>query len=638
MPQIPHTDYNEAIAGYWEWEIGKDSIAIDASLSMLLGYDPGALPNTLSALKRLVVPKSLELLRAKFKAHVNSHGKRAFVQEAGLFHREGHVICVLLSGKITAWDRQAKVAKMSGSYLDITPHRQAEKELQRVKEFLNRTNQVAMVGGWELDMETDKVIWTQVTKSIFEVPEDYVPQRGLILSFFNEEADAERLKKAFQDAVTKGMDYDLELKMTTAKGREIWTRTVGHPEFEDGKCVRLYGVFQNIDAHKTNQEALRVKQRQAEVAAEAKLEFLSTMSHEIRTPMNAVIGFTNLLLQNPREDQLEYLNVLKFSADNLLTLINDILDFNKIDAGKIELERTDFDIRQLVNNIYAAQQQDADRKGLQLALHIDTRVPQHLVGDPVRLGQVITNLVANAIKFTPQGRVEVTISLVEESGHTVRLYFEVRDTGIGIPKEKHDQIFEAFSQASSETTRKYGGTGLGLSICKKLLELVGSRLLVDSTVGDGTLFFFELNFKKGRSLAGGSDQKPLIPASGFPGKKVLITEDNPVNVLVIRKFLKQWQIESELAENGKIALEMVKHRHYDLILMDLQMPEMDGYDAAKAIRQLPDARFKEMPIIALTASAVSDMRARILASGMNDCVTKPFKPAVLHEVLAGYLR
>lgn len=639
MLEIPHTDYNDAVAGYWEWEIGSEVITMDASLKILLGYSNCEISNSLSSWTALVVPAYLSSLKDKFKAHVKSQGAKPFVQEVGFFHKAGHVVCILVSGKITAWERQAHQLKMSGSYLDITPHKQAEKELERVKNFLHKTNQTAMVGGWELDIETNQVIWTQVTKSIFEVPDDFVPERGKISCFFKEGTDRNSLHQAFEEAVTKGKGYDLELKVITARGRELWTRTVGHPEFANGKCIRLYGVFQDIDARKKNEEALKVKQQQAEQAAMAKLEFLSIMSHEIRTPMNAVIGFTNLLLQNPREDQLEYLNVLKFSAENLLILINDILDFSKIDAGKIELERTDFEIRQLIKNIYAAQQQEADRKDLQLALNIENNIPDILVGDPIRLGQVITNLMANAIKFTPQGKVEVSIRLLEASGHKVKLYFEVRDTGIGIPADKLNHIFEAFSQASSETTRKYGGTGLGLAICKRLLELVGSRLCVRSQVGEGSTFFFELGFKTGQPKLNISEQKsPIIPSSGFPGKRVLVTEDNPVNVMVVRKFLKQWHIESEVAENGRIALEKVRKHDYDLILMDLQMPEMDGYDAAMAIRNLPGQQYKELPIIALTASAVADLKEKILQSGMNDCVTKPFKPVVLHQVLAGYLK
>ncbi|MXV14021.1 hybrid sensor histidine kinase/response regulator [Hufsiella ginkgonis] len=633
MPRIPHADYTDTVSGYWDWETDSREINVDDSLKILL--DLPEIDNDLASWKEIIKPGYLDILRENYIAHRDSQGKIPFTLEIALQHKDRNkIVCILVTGRLI-WNGEVPL-RMTGSYFDISPHKQAEKELQRVKDFLNKTNQTARVGGWELDLETGRVIWTEVTKMIFEVPEDYVPDRGSAATFFKEGADRKKLGDAFNKAVNKGVDYDLELQIVTAKGKTRWTRTVGHPEFQDGKCIRLYGVFQDIDERKKQEEEIRLRQQQADDATNAKIEFLSIVSHEIRTPMNAIVGFTNLLLDNPRPDQVEYLNVLRFSADNLLTLINDILDFNKIDAGKVVFENIDFDLHALLENIRAAQQQEADKKEILLTLEIGPGVPARIKGDPTRLSQVLNNLVANAIKFTPAGKVELSTSVTEKTATTATLCFAVKDTGIGIPEDKLQYIFEKFSQASSETTRKYGGTGLGLAICKRLLELVGSKLSVISKEDEGSSFFFELRFNIDEKTAAESLLNAAADNSGFPGKRVLVTEDNPVNAMLVRRFLTNWQIECDVAENGRIGVDKVASGNYDLVLMDLQMPVMDGYEATIAIRNLPGKKYKELPILALTASTVSDMYEKVIASGMNACLTKPFKPAQLHEMLAYY--
>ncbi len=623
-------------AGYWEWEVGKDEVTVDPSLLILLGYNINELNNSLQSWQRLIRPDYIDAVCQKYNEHVISKGADPFVLEVGLINKNGAGTYILITGKAVKWNEQNKPVIMSGSYVNVTPFKEGEKELRHVKDLLTKTSQTALVGGWEIDLTTNKVIWTQVTKNIFEVPDSYVPDRSSPARFVKAENRA-KLKKVVDRAINEGKPYDIELKIVTAKGKEKWTRAAGQPEFVDGKCVRLFGAFQDIDRLKLNEEALMQKNGQLQKAIAEKLDFLSVMSHEIRTPMNAVIGFTNLLLQNPRADQVEYLNVLKYSAENLLLLINDILDFNKIDAGKIDLENIAFDVRELCKNIQSAQQQEADKKDLALNINIDNKVPLSIKGDPMRLGQIITNLTANAIKFTTAGKVDINVKTVRQTAHTVTLYFEVTDTGIGIPEDKFNYIFEKFSQASIETTRKYGGTGLGLAITKRLLEMMGSNINVKSVEGRGSSFFFELKFKKAAATLPQTASAPIAAkANELAGKKILIVEDNPINVLVIKKFLQQWAMEFDVAQNGLIAVEKASANYYDLILMDLQMPEMDGFDATIAIRKL-SAQHRQLPILALTASVVADMREKILEAGMNECVAKPFKPADLYATLSHYL-
>jgi signal transduction histidine kinase/ActR/RegA family two-component response regulator len=377
----------------------------------------------------------------------------------------------------------------------------------------------------------------------------------------------------------------------------------------------------------------------AENAASIKSQFLSTMSHEIRTPMNAVIGFTHLLLQlDPRPEQMEYLKLLKFSAENLLVLINDILDFSKIEAGKIEFEEADFMIKDLVSNIRQALLQKADEKNIQLKLLVDSDLPDMVKGDPVRLGQILTNLISNAVKFTNEGKVTIMASLHNKLNDHIIIDFEVADTGIGIPADKLENIFESFTQAASDTTRKFGGTGLGLTITKRLLELMGSEIKVKSELGKGSVFSFRLCLK--RSLAHFTDnptKRVRSEEKSLKGTKILIAEDNQINVILAKQYMKLWDIECDVAENGKIALLLVQTNDYDMVLMDLQMPEMDGYETTSAIRELPGEKFKKLPIMALTASAMLDIKDKAFIVGMNDYISKPFNPAELYRKIADNL-
>lgn len=383
---------------------------------------------------------------------------------------------------------------------------------------------------------------------------------------------------------------------------------------------------------------MRAKKK-AEHTALIKAKFLSTMSHEIRTPMNAVIGLTNILLEEkPRTDQVENLNTLKFSADLLLSLINDILDFSKIEAGKINFENHDFNLHLLIDNIRNSMKSKAEEKNLKFETSIDPAIPTMVNGDQVRLSQILTNLTANAIKFTNQGEVLIKLGLVSKNEKNTTIRFAVEDTGIGIPEHKFEKIFQSFSQADTDTTRKFGGTGLGLSITKKLLDLQGSSIKLKSEVGKGSKFYFDLTF--GSAIVEETVKKQetvKYTFQSFDGTKILLVEDNKINVMVAKKFLKKWNLNIDTAENGQIALEMVQNTDYELVLMDLEMPVMDGYTATQRIRQLKASKFKSLPIIALSASAIADFRTKAIKVGMNEFVTKPFNPGELHNVISRFI-
>lgn len=375
----------------------------------------------------------------------------------------------------------------------------------------------------------------------------------------------------------------------------------------------------------------------AEQSSQAKAQFLSVMSHELRTPMNAVIGMSNILLEErPREDQVENLKVMRYSANHLMALINDILDFNKIESGKLELESVPFNLSELVASLEATIAMQAEKKGLYLQIDKEGSIPDLLIGDPTRINQVLHNLLGNALKFTAKGGITLSLGRAEDKPDDVTLAVSVADTGIGIPKEKQEKIFEQFAQARSDTARRFGGSGLGLTITKRLLELMGSDISVESEPGQGTEFFFRLKLKK----FVGSPQKVTREVDAadksLNGIRVLLVEDNPVNVIVAKKFLKRWKVTFDVAENGVEAVKMVQEMAYQMVLMDLQMPEMDGYTASCAIRDLGGS-FADLPIIALTASALEDTRRKVYKAGMNAYVTKPFQPDQLQETMLEFL-
>ncbi|QMW05845.1 ATP-binding protein [Spirosoma foliorum] len=405
-------------------------------------------------------------------------------------------------------------------------------------------------------------------------------------------------------------------------------------DFDLNNLVGLVNFLQRqIEYRKTIEAELRQAKDEAEKATLAKSDFLSMMSHEIRTPLNGIVGMTYLMLQEEVPPSMnENLKTLQFSIEHLQALINDILDFSKIEAGKVELEEVTFDFKQLLSNIKRAQQAKAQEKGNRIRLMIDDDIPGALVGDSLRIGQVLTNLVSNAIKFTLQGTVTIELALEHRTEDMATIYVSVQDTGIGIAPDKQQAIFTMFTQANSATTRKFGGTGLGLVITKKLLELYNSAIHVESEEGKGATFSFTLNLPISRTAPVAVVAPDAVDDKTLKGLRILLVEDYPVNVKVALKFLNKWGIEVDTAENGQVAVDKCLVGQYDLILMDLQMPVMDGYTAASEIRKTNTT----VPIVALTASATFSNRDRAVLVGMDDYVTKPFNPKDLFNKIAKY--
>ncbi|WP_051278835.1 PAS domain S-box protein [Chitinilyticum aquatile] len=391
-----------------------------------------------------------------------------------------------------------------------------------------------------------------------------------------------------------------------------------------------------VDA-RTNE--LAAAKQVAEDATRAKSDFLANMSHEIRTPMNAIIGMSHLAQATElTPQQRDYMDKIQLSARHLLGIINDILDFSKIEAGKLDIEHLPFSLTSVLELVASQQGERAAAKGLMLSFDVDEAVPLRLLGDPVRLSQILLNYVSNAVKFTEKGEIRVLIRLLERRGDEIMLHFAVIDTGIGLTEAQCARLFESFAQADASITRKHGGTGLGLAIAKMLAGLMGGEVGVESSPGRGSTFWFTARLGGCVVEAAPVEPKePDMPAFGaaLAGRRVLLVEDNELNQQVASELLRAAGVQVEVAGNGALAVELVRSRRYDLILMDMQMPVMDGLAATRMIRS--EAASAQLPIIAMTANAMSQDRERCLAAGMNDHLAKPFEPEALHAMLAKWL-
>lgn len=438
---------------------------------------------------------------------------------------------------------------------------------------------------------------------------------------------------------TKGISDMYTVPVRNKKGELRWWVISGAPRYNDnGDLVGSVGIHLDITEQKRLEEELKKAKFKAEDSSRAKESFLATMSHEIRTPLNAIVGITDLINLNAEANTKENLEILSFSAKNLLALITDILDISKIDAGKIELAKNSFNLKKLLSGIQQMFRQTCEEKQIELILDIGNNVPEFIKGDELRLSQILNNLIGNAVKFTSKGSVSIQVSSGMQVNNFTQLKFQISDTGIGIAKEKLKNIFEAFQQADKNISQKYGGTGLGLAITKKLIELQGGKINVTSKLHKGSVFSFEFNAEittESQIVSRQSEDSSasdFIPSSDYT---LLLVEDNLVNQKVAISYLDFWGFKWDVANNGSEALEMLHKKKYDLALIDLFMPVKDGFETIKQIRK--SNGFKNMPIIALTASAEVSLMEKAISLGAEKCLTKPFNALQLHETILNLL-
>ncbi len=425
-----------------------------------------------------------------------------------------------------------------------------------------------------------------------------------------------------------------ELINYSKSGHKYWIELSIQPIYnENNELINFIAVQSEISDRKKKEEELRLAKEKAEEAGRVKQEFLSVVSHEIRTPLNGIIGMSNLLQKTQLSpQQSDYLNTIQISTENLSLIINSILDFSKIEAGNLKIQAIPFDLKKILQNLISSNELKAEQKGLGLFLKFDSKIEENLIGDGIRLSQVLLNLISNAIKFTNVGKIEIVVRLIAKMNNALVLEFMVKDTGKGIAEEMQKVIFDSFTQEDSSFGRKYGGTGLGLSISKKLVTLMGGNLQLNSIEKVGTKVSFVLGFPINQS-SNLENQSQIISENLLIGKKVLVVEDNTMNQFFAQKLLEGWGMKVDIANNGKEGVEIFRKKHFDCILMDIQMPEMDGFQATKIIR----TENNYIPIIALTALVVQEEIENFKSAGINDYITKPFEAELLKQKLSNYL-
>ncbi len=514
----------------------------------------------------------------------------------------------------------------------------AELQLKENNDKLNAILESTRALIFAIDSNLTYTAFNTILKSTLDKLYKTVPVLGnKILNDIKREDDNEKLKNFFERGL-KGehLIETIDLGDPETNNSLFYDFNVNPITDEKGQVTGVAVYGQDITFRKQAEREILEAKFEAERVATAKSEFLSNMSHEIRTPMNAIIGLSELLLkENLSDKQLENMRSIKYSADNLLVIINDILDFSKIESGKIEFEELNFDLVLKIQEIKKTFIFKAEEKGIALKFTVDENVPQFLSGDPFRLNQILLNLLSNAIKFTTQGTVSLSVTLVEERKEDVELRFDVIDTGIGIPKDKLASVFESYTQAYTDITRRFGGTGLGLAITRQLVTMQNGGIFLDSEVGKGTTFTVQLSFRKGVAEEFASPDEAiaeLLEKRDFGGMQVLLVEDNIMNQFVANQVLELWNIKADFASNGLEATDMLKEKDYALVLMDLQMPVMSGYEATAFIRDRTNRlRNPDIPIIALTADAFPETKKKVLDAGMNDFVTKPLEQTDLYN-------
>jgi PAS domain S-box-containing protein len=549
--------------------------------------------------------------------------KKVFELETRIVTRSGEI-------KWISWSVIAKGESWYASGRDITYQKSMLADLEQLSLVASKVSNGVVISDGD-----NKVMWIN---DAFEKITGYnitdVKNNHLGDVLRGELTDTLIIQKARELSAAK-QSFEVDLLIYRKDGQPLWISVINSIILDSyGNIDKYVEVIIDITAKKKAELELISAKEEALQLSRAKDMFISVMSHEIRTPLNAVIGISHLLMEdNPQPSQKENLNILKFSADNLMTLINDVLDFTKVETGNIELEKVNVDMRDLVNSVVNSMQFKTQAKGISLKAQIDENLPQFVLGDKTRICQILLNLVGNSVKFTEKGGIVIDLKVIEQTSKEVRIRFEVSDTGIGIAPDKISSVFDSFKQADANITRLYGGTGLGLAITKRLVELHDSRINVESVYGQSSKFWFTITFDKGKSTLNTPTNEPRIGLK----LNVLVVDDNHINRLLIDKVLKRWSIQADFAENGLLALQKIEANHnYDVVLMDIHMPEMGGLEATKILRQKEGTYYQQLPIIALTASMLNNQMDMIGEAGMNDYILKPFDPKALYDKISKF--
>lgn len=628
--------------GIWDWDIKNNNLYLSPMWKKMLGYDDDELPNRLETFFNNLHPDDVEMVNNHINNYLNGITKD-YTVEFRMRHKDGHYVWILSKGGALR-DNNGQPYRMAGSHIDITHLKNIEQTMRESEEKLRFIAENIEEVFWLRSKDHSKIlyinpayekIWGRPCSELYEDPNSFMKSVH--------KDDINTVTKHFNNYLNNNTSFDLEYRIVRPDGetRWVWARAF---KVENEKSETIYhtGVAVDITDRKRMEMRLSIAKESAEHASKAKSEFLANMSHEIRTPMNAIIGMSDLLISTELSDeQRRYCEVISSSAESLLAIINDILDFSKIEAGKIDIEIESFNLNTLLLEIQDMFYHQATQKGLKYTTSIDNKLPHKFIGDRGRLRQILVNLVNNAIKFTHTGEIHLSANMNSKFEGYVSLNISVKDTGIGIPKDKIHLLFNAFSQLDTSTTKQYGGTGLGLAISQRLAELMGGKIKAESTYGVGSTFTLTITLQT-------SEDEEQIPIEdklyehettiNSKSKKILVVEDNPLNQLVAKKMLEKMGFSVDLADNGLDAIKALRNYDYSVVLMDCHMPLMDGFETTNLIRNKTEAvRNPNVPIIALTALATKDDCERCKAAGMNHYLSKPISFEKLRDAIIRYL-
>lgn len=620
--------------GVWEYNFQTREVFFSKQYKNMLGYKDNEFSNHTDEWLNRIHPDDLQLIASTdqeyFSGAIDSHQR-----EYRIKHKSGNYIWILDRGMLVNRTSDGVPERIIGTHSDITDRKHTEQVLS-IKE------------------EKYRSIITNMNLGLIEVDKDeciqFANQTFCKMSGFSEEdllnnkatellviGETKRLIESKQDLREKAISDAYEVNVRTKDGKSKWWLISGARRLNDkGEHVGSIGIHLDITDQKNLEHELIKAKEAAEASTEAKEAFLANMSHEIRTPMNAILGMANQLNKTELHDhQRFFLDIIRSSTDNLLIIINDILDLSKIESGKLSIENIGFEPQKVIKHVMQVMQHRAEEKGLKFTnSFFDQKLSNILIGDPFRLSQVMLNLVSNAIKFTHKGSVDISCKLIKDAKKYQILQFFVTDTGVGMDQDFVTKLFVKFSQEDNSVSRKYGGTGLGMSITKQLLDLMGGEIKVISSKYVGTEISFILKMDKGSTSDLSIDEHVDLDTSLLAGKSILVTDDNEINRLIVLTILENYGAIITEAKNGQEAVELALSNHFDVILMDVQMPVMDGIEATIAIRK---AKQKHVPIIALTAFALKGDNQKCFDAGMDDYLSKPFEEMQLLEIVSKWI-
>jgi PAS domain S-box-containing protein len=625
--------------GLWDWRPESNELRVNDIFFTMLGWRPADFSHTGSLWEELMHPDDAAAAgtaRRPFLEHEDGGCRTEYRLRAA----DGQWRWIRALGRVTERDSAGRAVRFMGVHIDITASKKTEADLLEQRERLTTFMETLPDAAFLKDGAGRWLLTNAVARNLFQIDQTAWQERTDLELAEELPHLAEALAACTasdQRAWAKGEMLIEDETVTDLSGEEHVFEVRKMPLFfPDGRRRALVIIGRNMTESRRMERQLRQAQQAAEAANQAKSEFLANMSHEIRTPMNAVIGLTRLALETDLSPkQRNYLNKISSSAELLLGLLNDILDFSKIEAGRMEIEQTDFSLRAIFSNLRSLLGIRAAEQGLELIMEVADEVPDSLRGDPLRLSQILLNLGSNAVKFTRQGGVSIRAALLEKAGEEVLLRFSVTDTGIGMSQEQQKKLFQLFSQADSSISRKYGGTGLGLAISKQLAGLMGGSIKVESAPDQGSVFSFILPLTVSKFAAMPSEPPSACDFSKLRGRKILLAEDNEINQEITASLLRRRGAKVRLAANGLEALEILKQESFDAVLMDIQMPVMDGCAACREIRKQP--QHKSLPVIALTANAMLSDKEKSRQAGMNNHIGKPFQEEELLATLCRLL-